>query len=166
MAIRGSQKRGRSASDEVLALGLARGLTLAEAAEAAGVSERTASRRNTEPAFQALVGQLRSRLVDTAVGQLAEGMADAAQTLRALLKAESESVRLGAARVLLEATIRVREQSELAGRIANLEQLLADGPGQEGGDDHAIPIRNRTPQIGKPDEGAAGAPGDRCRSTG
>lgn len=125
MSTGGKRNPGRSACDEVLALGLARGLTLAEAATAAGVSERTASRRIAEPEFIARVGQMRSRLIETALGQLADGMAEAAQTLRALLKASNEAIRLGAAKSLLELTIKIQAATEYESRLQSVESRLA-----------------------------------------
>ena len=52
--------------------------------------------------------------------------------LRALLAAESESVRLGAARALLELGVRVRDAVELDRRVQELEDLAtaqAEGDG-------------------------------------
>ncbi len=158
-------QQGRTRADDLLALALARGLTLAEAAAEAKVSERTAQRRLADPAFAALVIELRGRMVEGALGQLADSLAEAATTMRALLKGKSESVRLGAARSLFEMVLKIREQSELSDRIASLEQLLADGPKREG-ESLAIPITSRVAKVGSPDEGAARPTGDRCRSTG
>jgi HEAT repeat protein len=50
-------------------------------------------------------------------------MVEAADTLRDLLTAESESVRLGAARAMLELGVRVRDSVELGERVAELERL-------------------------------------------
>ena len=69
-------------------------------------------------------------MVSRAVGQLADAGAEAARTLRALLGAESESVRLGACRAILELGMKLRESEELERRVAELESLLA---GQEEG---------------------------------
>ncbi len=166
MATRGKKNPGRSAADEALALGLARGLTLVEAATAAHVSERTASRRVADPAFQSRVTELRGQMVTTALGLLADALADAAATMRALLRAKSETVKLSAARSLFEMVLKIREQGELAERIATLEQMLASGLGQERGESNAIPITGRVAKIGSPDEEAAREAGDRCRPTG
>jgi len=130
----GKNGQGRARADETLALALARGLTLAAAAAEAHVSERTAQRRAADREFADRVVELRARLVETALGQLADGMAEAASTLRALLRADSESVRLGAARVLLEMALKVRDQTETESRLAALEQRFAGqdkarGPG-------------------------------------
>jgi HEAT repeat protein len=56
---------------------------------------------------------------------MADGMAEAADVLRSLLTAESESVRLGAARAMLELGVRVRDAVELDRRVCELEDLAA-----------------------------------------
>jgi hypothetical protein len=116
--------RGRRNADEALALALASGQTL-RAAAAAGVAERTATRRWADPAFRRRVSELRGELVAQALGGVADGMADAAATLRALLGADSENVRLGAARALLELGVKLRENVELQERLQALEKLVA-----------------------------------------
>src|SRR5262245_44873865 len=60
--------RGRAEADEVLALGLASGLTIQAAAQHSAVARRTARRRLTDPAFRARVNALRAALVDQAPG--------------------------------------------------------------------------------------------------
>jgi hypothetical protein len=69
------------------------------------------------------VASLRGELVGLALGKLADGMAEAAAGLRQLLGAQSETVRLGACRALLELGVKLRESVELEARIAALEQM-------------------------------------------
>jgi hypothetical protein len=104
-----------------LALALATGHTLCDAARCAGVGERTAARRWADPAFRRRVGELRGEMAGRALGKMADGMADAADGLRRLLAAESESVRLGACRALLELGTKLRKSVELEARLAALE---------------------------------------------
>src|SRR5438105_2071953 len=61
-----------------LAAELAAGKTVAEAAAAAGVSERTAYRRKNEPDFQAKVRRLRDELLDRVAAKLGQRMSRAA----------------------------------------------------------------------------------------
>jgi hypothetical protein len=110
---------------DALALALAAGKTITEAAVAADLSRRTATRRVIDPAFRRRVAELRAEMVARALGKMADGMAAAAETLRALLDAEGESVRLGAARSILELGNKLREAVELEERLATLEQRLA-----------------------------------------
>ena len=112
---------GRKNADSALVAALAGGATVCDAARQAGVGETTVYRRLQEPAFRQDVTETRARLVENAVGQLADASTAAVTTLRALLGAEGESVRLGAARAILELGARLREAVELEQRIAALE---------------------------------------------
>jgi HEAT repeat protein len=60
-----------------------------------------------------------------AVGVLAEGATEAATVLRRLLKSESDAVRLGAARALLQIGDALRLSRELEDRLATLERVWA-----------------------------------------
>jgi hypothetical protein len=116
--------RGRRNADEALALALAAGQTLRDAAQAVGISERTAARRWSDPDFRRRVSELRGEMVGQILGKLTEGMTDAVAKLRELLGAQSESVRLGAARSILEIGMRVRELVEFEDRLTALEQHM------------------------------------------
>jgi hypothetical protein len=118
-------ENGRRRGDDALALALASGKSVRDAAEAAGIGERTATRRVADPGFRRRVAELRSEMVDRALGRMADGMTEAAETLRALLKAEGESVRLGAARSVLELGSRLRESVEFEDRFAALEERIS-----------------------------------------
>jgi hypothetical protein len=74
-------------ADEPLALGLAQGKTVAAAAKAANVSERTAYRRLADPAFRRLVRDLRGEMVSQAVGRLTALSGKALDELERLLGA-------------------------------------------------------------------------------
>ena len=117
---------GRNNGD-ALALALAAGDTAIEAAAKARMSERTVYRRLADPAFRRHVQALRGEMVGRALGRMANGMSEAADVLRSLLAAKSESVRLGAARSLLEIGSKLRESVELESRLQALEER-ASGP--------------------------------------
>ena len=119
---------GRRNADEALATALALGQSLRDAAASAGVSERTAARRQAEPDFRRRVSELRAELVKGSLGRLADGMSEAADVLRRLLSAEAESVRLGAARSLLDLGVKLRESVEIEERLAALERELNGRP--------------------------------------
>jgi hypothetical protein len=69
-------------------------------------------------------------MTNQALGRLIADMASAAETLGFLSrKAKSETVRLGAARALLELGNKLRESNELEQRIAALEANQS-GPGR------------------------------------
>jgi hypothetical protein len=122
MAENGRRKKG----DAALLLAMAAGQTVRDAARSAGIGERTATRRVADPDFRRQVGELRSEMVARALGKMADGMAEAAETLRALLALDTRpTVRLGAARALLELGVRLRESVELAAEVQALKELLA-----------------------------------------
>jgi hypothetical protein len=115
---------GRRNANEALALAVATGQTLREASVAVGVSERTVARRWRDPTSRRSVSALRAEMVQRSLGRMADGMTEAANVLRQLLLAQSENVRLGAARSLLELGVKLRESVELEQRLAELEQRL------------------------------------------
>ena len=128
MADYGRRKR----DDGALAVALAAGQTLRDAAAAAGIGERTATRRWADPDFRGRVALLRADMVGRALGRMADGMTEAADTLRKLLKAESEAVRLGSCRAMLELCVKLRESVELESRLAALERQAAAKGGVNG----------------------------------
>jgi hypothetical protein len=120
-------ENGRRKRHDVLALQLAYGQTVRDAAQAAGVGERTATRRWADAAFRRRVAELRAGMMQRALGHMADGMIEAAATLRALLKAESESVRLGACRAMLELGVKLRESVDHEERLQALEARMHSG---------------------------------------
>jgi len=117
-------RNGRKNVGDSIALALASGATIAQAAEKAGCSPRTVYRRLEDLSFGKAVAELRSQMITQAAGQLAARMGEAVETLQTLLKAESENVRLGASRSILEMAIRFREQLEIDERLRALEEYL------------------------------------------
>lgn len=95
-----------------------------DAATAAGISERQAHRRVDEQDFRQRVCRLRAEMIDRAAARLANGASEAADCLRSLLSTEGPSVRLGAARALLEMAFRSRELLEYEERLQKLEELI------------------------------------------
>ena len=125
----------RSNADGRLLAALAGGATVADAAGQASVSERTAWRRLNDAAFRARVDEARRQTVQAAIDALSATGTAAALTLRQLLLKEyPPAVRLGAARSILELTMRLREAHELEQRLAALEaRLAADDDGRRSG---------------------------------
>ncbi|MFO0801411.1 MAG: hypothetical protein U0804_28425 [Gemmataceae bacterium] len=128
--------RGRRGADERLAALLAAGRTVREAADEAEVSERTAHRRQADPAFAARVAELRGQMVAAATGRLADGLGEAVGVLRALLAHDNPAVRLRAAAKLVELGVKLVVAADEARRLAVLEEQMdrldadAAGPGQ------------------------------------
>jgi hypothetical protein len=108
-------------------LALASGQTVRDAAQLAGIGERTATRRVADPDFRRRVAELRGEMVARAMGRLADASVTAVETLRSLLAAEGESPRLGAAKAILELGTKLRENVELEQRLVTLEKAFAKG---------------------------------------
>jgi hypothetical protein len=107
---------------ERLALELAAGATLKGAAKAAGVSESTAHRYRTDPAFRKRVAELQATMMAEALGRLTNACsAAAAVPTRVMLEEKDHSVRVRAANSILAQARDVREHTQLADRLAELE---------------------------------------------
>ena len=115
---------GRKSADAALIAALAGGATVRDAAIAAGVGEMTVYRRLKERDFRRQLDETRAEILTGAMARLSAAATDAVTTLTSLLAAESESVRLGAARSILDAVLRWREQAELAERLDRVEGWL------------------------------------------
>jgi HEAT repeat protein len=115
--------RSRQGADSVILAALAIGKTVQESADAAGVSARTVSRRMADPDFCQRVAELRAETVARAASKMSDGMTEAADVLRKLLKSKKESIRLGSCRAMLEFGVRLRETIELQRRLEALEEL-------------------------------------------
>jgi hypothetical protein len=120
-------RRGRNSADEALAFALAAGQTLRQAAKTAKVSERTAARRWAEAAFRRRVTELQAEMLSQAMGQLADGMTEAVATMRNLLKAKKDGVKLQAAKALLDLAMRMRLTVDHEQRLQALEAMLPEG---------------------------------------
>jgi hypothetical protein len=109
---------------ESAAIALASGRTESEAADVCGVGSRTIRTwLAASPAFPRRIGELRAAMTSAALGRLSAAMASAADVLAELAaSAESEQVRLGAARSVVELGLKLKESTELEARIAALEQ--------------------------------------------
>jgi hypothetical protein len=120
-----------NARQESVAVLLASGRSIRDAAAETTVGERTIHTWLNEPGFRAAVSGLRDRLLAETVGRLTQAATRAATALEGLLDSESESIRLRAATAILDGMIRSREHGELADRVAELEQRLAESEGDQ-----------------------------------
>lgn len=109
-----------------LILALARGDSVANAANAAGVSRSTVLRRLQKPDFRQQVQDARAAMVDEAMGRLSQAASAAVVTLMDLLRARSEMARLGAARTILEMLAKYREEQEVYERLVAVEELVKE----------------------------------------
>jgi hypothetical protein len=119
-------QQGKRHADSQLLLALACGASVEVAARQAGISESTAYRRLSDPAFRRQLQAVRADLVQRTTGALTAASTEAVRALLELLKATAPPpVRLGAARSVLELGIKLRETADLEARIAALEEQLA-----------------------------------------
>jgi len=115
----------RNGKRQALALALAEGASVKDAAAACGVGTRTAYRWCAEdPDFRRLVEALRQELFAQACGRLCKSAALAADTLGKLLGARNQKVRLAAAKAVLQAAPKLREATDLSRRLDELEERL------------------------------------------
>jgi hypothetical protein len=99
--------------------------TVREAAKTAKVPERTAHRWLAEDAsFQQAFARARWQMVQQSIASVQRSSLAACLTLRALLDDTSPAIRLGAARTLLDFTLRSVELEQVVQRLDRLERLL------------------------------------------
>lgn len=117
---------------KLLALHLAAGKPIVDAAREAGVSESTAHRLLRTPRFVARVRRVQGQTRNRVVGRLTDACTAAVDTLLALLADDQPpNARLGAARAILEHAGRMTETVELECRIGELESSREVGYAQE-----------------------------------
>jgi HEAT repeat protein len=103
---------------------LASGQTASAAAAQAKVGVRSVYRWQAEESFAAEVRQARAELFARGAAVLAGGMFEAAEVLRALLKSQSETVRMAAARQVLQLAADLRRETDTEETIAELRERL------------------------------------------
>lgn len=116
----------RRLSKAAVALALASGRTVKQAAAEAGVGQRTIFRWLRSPSFNRRVARYRAELVKTAAGQLADTLTKAIGTLRHLLADDSPTIRLRAADLLLSHAVKVGDQADVHQRLEELEKKLSE----------------------------------------
>jgi DNA-binding MurR/RpiR family transcriptional regulator len=101
--------------------------TIADAADAASISEPTLWRWLQREDFQTAYRQARREAVSQAVAYLQRVASDAVDTLRAVMQDSQKpaSARVSAARAVLDLAIRGVEIEDLEARIQALERCLA-----------------------------------------
>jgi hypothetical protein len=118
-------KDGKRAADPKLLLALACGAGTEGAARQAGVSASTVRRRLRDPGFVRKLQKTRSEMQLRIADQLTASGTEGVRTLVQLMQPNnSGTVRLGAARSVVELSIKVRESADLAVRLTELEQRV------------------------------------------
>lgn len=100
--------------------------TNAEAAEKAGISESTLYRYLGDDTFKAALREAQDVAIQAAVSLLSGEARAAAQTLAEIHKdkAVNPAVRVQAARAVLIENLKIREQHDVAERLAALEEIV------------------------------------------
>jgi hypothetical protein len=112
-------------TDEALLLALACGTTVERAAQTSGLSVRSVYRRLANAEFRRLQG-VRDDMRHRTAGMLGAAAMEAVKTLLSLQEASvPATVRLGAARAILELSLKLGEASELTERIKALEERMS-----------------------------------------
>lgn len=107
-----------------LIVALACGDTVKDAAEKAGVGERTVYRRLTDQEFMAKVNKARNLMISQAVGRLSLTCAKAAETLEKLLDSDNPRIRLQAAKAIMDHAIKLADNWAIEMRLGYLESLM------------------------------------------
>lgn len=94
------------------------------AAERAGVGRTTLCRWLTLPAFRSALDRAKDEIFAAAMARIASASGEATNTLLALLRAESEPVRLGAARAILEAAAGHLDARAIAAKLGEIEEQM------------------------------------------
>src|SRR5262245_55382951 len=112
--------------DVVLALAIASGTSISEAAVNAGVGRATVYRKLENPDFARQVSEFRAKLIAVALGRIADNLTRAADALAGLLDAPEPHLRIRAARALFSMGIRLRDSIDLTTRVRAVEAELAN----------------------------------------
>ena len=122
-----SDETGHAAdTDEVLIEALGRGSTQAEASKLAGCAVRTVARRLDDPQFVRRVDVFRDALLEAGAAKLGDLIGLATSTLRELLADDvPPQIRLGSAKTVLDASLKLRDSLLLEKRLTALETRVS-----------------------------------------
>lgn len=121
-------KDARRRADHLLLAALLEGKSLRDAAEAAGLSLSTATRRVRSPKFEERLEELRGRLVDAILARLSASAEQAASKMVGLLGSEDERVQLAAAKAIIDRAVDpwkrevIADLKDLRERLSQLEK--------------------------------------------
>ena len=98
----------------------------AEAAEKAGISDRTLRAYLADPAFKSEYQRRKRKLISDATQQIQKSMKIAISALREIIqrKSSKDSDRITAARLILEYSLRYTEITDILNRIEDLERTV------------------------------------------
>lgn len=109
-----------------LAIAVARGSTVAAWARQNEIPPRTAYRWSKTAEFKGMVDECRRKAIDRSIGDMCKHLLTATREIARLIKAgDCDSVRLAAARTLLDQFFAVRERTEFRAELQSLQDELA-----------------------------------------
>lgn len=115
-------------NDEKILSALIATKTISAAAASAGVSERTIYSRLADNDFRAEYERRQGMTLDAACRALQEAMTDAVEVLTTIMKESdtSPATRISAARSVLDYGVKLTELTDLAARVAALEEAAKE----------------------------------------
>lgn len=99
-------KSGRLENDELIAVALATGSTIKEAAEKANCCAQTVQRRRDDPKFQALVQQYRRQVVEQALGVASKNLVSSVEKMVELSSCGDPQVECRAAKTIIDLAVK------------------------------------------------------------
>jgi len=119
------EQNGTLEKDSFLALALASGVSIADAAAQADVGRTTVYRKLENPEFRRMVADYRDQLICTALGRITDNLTRGADVLTQMLDSPKDHIRIRAARILFSLGIKLRDSVELASRMREVELELS-----------------------------------------
>ena len=121
-------RAARKKAEATLLRLLACGATVESAARAAGVAERTVYRRLADARFRAEIVKAQAEMLQRATAMATAASAESVKTLLELQGAGNPpQVRLGSARAMVEACLKLRLNADIEQRLAAVETRQAQG---------------------------------------
>jgi hypothetical protein len=113
----------------LLALRVATGCRVKEAATELAIPRTTSYRWSRSPSFRLKVGELRAELLGQAVGKISEAATKAVETLAELMQDREQKAadRIAAAKALLTSLQGLSQLGELRDRLTRIEEELGYG---------------------------------------
>ena len=113
-----------TSKQEHVALLIASGKSIKDAAAECGAGERTAHTWLKDPGYRSLIAELRGRLLNQAMGKLADAAGEAIEVLRASLRDVNPNIRLRAAVSVLDGMMKMYPHVELAEQLVDIQGRL------------------------------------------
>jgi hypothetical protein len=107
------------------AVEVARGSSISQAAITVGISTGSGYRWARKPEVRKSEDDIRSTVLQTASYRMVCITGRAIDTLEELLGSESEKIRLSAARIVLNGTVKMRQLAELEQELQQIREIVA-----------------------------------------